>query len=210
MAKTLRPSATVVVATFGDFSWAELARERAIPSAERLGVPAIHSHAKTFASALNEGLDQVETEWVVHLDADDSLDPGYIDAMGRGMADIRAPMLRYIEPIRERTWHPHVAGHKHRCHRACLRYGNWVAQGAYARVSTIREAGGWREWERLHDWELWLRCWKIGASFELIEDAIYIADFREGSMNNSLNEKETYESIRKEHWWAKIPKYPES
>ena len=82
---------TVVVATFGDVSWCDLADQRAIPSAEAHGVPVIHSHGNDITDARNHGLSLVETEWVCFLDADDELGRRYFDQMALGTADVRAP-----------------------------------------------------------------------------------------------------------------------
>src|SRR5436190_22016125 len=91
-------SVTVVIGTFGSEAWCELARVRAIPSAEAQGVEVVHIHGATLAAARNAGLELVESEWVVHLDADDELAPGYVEAMLAGSADVRSPMLRQIWP----------------------------------------------------------------------------------------------------------------
>jgi glycosyltransferase involved in cell wall biosynthesis len=100
---------TVCVATYGDPSWVELA-QRAIASAEPQA-PVVHVHGDTLAGARNAALDLVETEWVVFLDADDELEPGYIDTLAAGTADLRAPAVRYVRGRREREpYVPCVAG----------------------------------------------------------------------------------------------------
>lgn len=175
---------TIVVATFGDASWVELAEQRAIPSAEQFGVPVIHSHGDTLADARNWGLGLVTSEWVVHLDADDELDAGYLDALDRGTADVRAPAVSYIRNGRPRFARmPRVAGHDHDCVADCLADGNWLVVGSMARTSLLCEAGGWRDWPCYEDWDLWARCWQTGASFEAVPDAVYRAHVRPDSRN---------------------------
>lgn len=173
---------TVCVGTFGDVKWAYLAHERAIPSVE---VPWIWAHGETLSQARNAALAEVETEWVCFLDADDELTPGYFEAMERGSADVRGPMARYVVGKRKKLWQPRVAGHYHDCAADCLPEGNWLLVGAVARTDLLKEVGGWDEWPVYEDWALWLKCWKAGASFELIKDAIYQAHARPDSRNRA-------------------------
>jgi glycosyltransferase involved in cell wall biosynthesis len=175
---------TVCVGTFGDSDWGGLAQRRAIPSAEAQGVPVVHRHASTLAAARNEALEAAETDWVIFLDADDELAPGYVDAMDCGDADIRGPMAVYLRGgRRERLWQPRVAGHRHDCHAGCLPEGNWLLIGSAARTDLLREVGGWRDFEWSEDWDTWLRCYKAGATFELVRGALYRAHVRPDSRN---------------------------
>ncbi len=167
---------TVVVATYGTRGpFEDLAQNRAVPSAE-VQAPAIHVHLPggTLAEARNEGLRQVETEFVIHLDADDELEPGYVEAMAKGTADVRVPAVH-------RIWHgarpahiPKVWGHTHDCTAECLRYGNWIVVGACVRTELVRDIG-WEEFGWSEDWGLWARCYRAGASFERIPEAVYRA-----------------------------------
>jgi hypothetical protein len=166
---------TVITGTFGDDSWQLLARERAgasVPDEVRW----IHAHGDTIGQARNMALERVETEFVIGLDADDELPSmEYIDAMARGTADVRVPMMLYRRGRQARLWQPRVAGHDHHdCTVDCLEAGNWVPIGACARTGLLREVGfhdfGWSE-----DWATWALAARAGATFELIRDAVYIA-----------------------------------
>lgn len=177
---------TVAIATFGAPEWVQLAHKRAIPSAEAQGVPVIHRHGTSLAQARNEALGLVETEWVIHLDADDELTPGYIEAMERGTADLRAPAVSYV-----RRYHqprpagmPKVAGHTHECTAECLREGNWLVIGTAVRAAMAREIG-WREYACYEDWDFFQRCWLAGATVEAIPDAVYRAHVRFDSRNRA-------------------------
>jgi hypothetical protein len=176
---------TVVVGTYGTPAWERLARERAIPSAEAQGVPVVHVHGETLADARNRGLAQVATEFVVHLDADDELEPGYIATLAAGSADLRAPAVRYVHPGGHtyRPWMPQVAGHKHACTADCLSAGNWLVVGTAARAELLRSVGGWEEWPVYEDWSSWLRCWVAGATIEAVPEAVYRAYVRRDSRN---------------------------
>lgn len=189
---------TVAVATCstsppppGYSSWPDLARRRAIPSARALGVPVVHGHGPTLHEARNRAVALVETEWVVHLDADDELEAGYVDAMAAGTADVRAPAVRYVRddgrPGRRlpEPGMPSVWAHEHQCEAGCLAFGNWLVVGALVRTEMVRAVGGWRDFPWSEDWDLWVRCWQAGATFEALPAAVYRAHVRRGSRNRA-------------------------
>lgn len=181
---------SVCVGTFGAVSWDTLARSRAIPSVPP-GIPVIHVHAGTLHEARNAAVAQVQTEWVVHLDADDELEPAYLKAMFTGTADVRAPAVRYVRPgYAGRPQMPKVAGHDHDCTADCLVHGNWLVVGAMVRTALVREVGGWRDFSWSEDYDLWVRCWQAGATFEAIPRAIYRAHVRKDSRNRAPSRAE--------------------
>jgi glycosyltransferase involved in cell wall biosynthesis len=182
---------TIVVPATDDV-WLRLARQRAIPSAQALGVPVVEGVGPTVMDARNDGLAQVTTEWVVHLDADDELEPGYLDAMAAGTADVRAPAVRYMLPGGRPGTDvgpamPRVAGHTHACEASCLPYGNWLVVGAAVRTDLVRRVGGWRGYEWSEDWDLWLRCHLAGATIEPVPAAVYRAHVRWRSRNRAIS-----------------------
>lgn len=177
---------TVLVSTFGDSSWTDLAYERAIPSARAQGCEVIYNHSRTLADARNRGLAMAATEFVVHLDADDELEPGYLDALAQSDADVRAPAVAYVRRgRRQRPAMPRVAGHRHPCSAACLTEGNWLVVGAAVRTDLARLVGGWRDYDWSEDWDLWLRCHLAGASIEAVPAAVYRAHVRPDSRNRA-------------------------
>ena len=176
---------TVAVATFGAQSWHELALERAIPSA-RDQAAVVHAHGRTLAEARNAALSEVETEWVIHLDADDELEKGYVEALSQGTADLRAPRVRYVRGSQTaRPRFPRVAGHRHDCRAECLEDGNWLVIGTAVRAELVRRVGGWHEWPVYEDWDLFLRCYRAGASVEGVPGAVYRAHVRTDSRNRA-------------------------
>jgi Glycosyl transferase family group 2 len=162
---------TVVVATFGDDSWREIAG-RAIVSAKDQA-PVIHIHGDTLADARNKCVDAVETEYMIHLDADDTLLPGYVNAMLLGSADVRVPKVRSMHNNHREPYNPCVSGHQHLCGPDCLPEGNYIVVGAAVRTELVRAVGGWWPEPIYEDWSLWLRCYRHGATFEHIPEAIY-------------------------------------
>jgi len=176
---------TVVVGTYGEDHWPQLAKDRAIPSVAEQA-PVIHCHGETLAKARNEGLAQVKSEWVLFLDADDEMAPGYVDAMAAGHADLRGPSVEYIKGNRrQRPIMPRVAGHSHECSGDCLVDGNWLVIGTALRADLAREVDGFREWACYEDWDFFLRCYLAGATVEAIPEAIYRAHVRHDSRNRA-------------------------
>lgn len=183
--------ATVIVATFGGQEWQELAESRAVPSAVSQA-PVIRAHGDTLAKARNQGLAQAKTPWVIFLDADDELEPGYVEAMGAGVADLRAPRIRQVKRGRVgRPFMPQVWSHRHKCSGECLRFGNWIVIGACVRADILRSVGGFEEWGWSEDWAAWARCWTAGATVEAVPKAIYRAHVRSDSRNHCLPPEET-------------------
>lgn len=177
---------TICVGTFGDDSWIELAEARALPSARQFAVPVVHVHADTLHDARNGALAQVETEWVVFLDADDELDPGYLDHLFAATADVRGPAVKYLQQHRATPAKvQRVAGHRHTCSADCLPQGNWLVVGSMVRAQMVRDVGGWRDFPWSEDWDLWLRCHLAGATFEPVPAAVYRAHVRPDSRNRA-------------------------
>jgi len=178
---------TVAVSTYGERKWVRLALERAIPSAQKQGVPVIHYHGATLADARNQCLARVSTDFAIHLDADDRLRAGYVEAMARGTADLRGPAVQYWKQggRAARPYIPRVAGHQHACSADCITSGagNWLAIGTCARTAQLREAGGWRDYPCYEDFDLWMRVLLRGATVEAIPDAVYEACHRSDSRN---------------------------
>lgn len=182
---------TIVVATYGENGWDEIAERCAVPSALKQGVDVISVHLPTgtLAEARNEALRRVRTEFVIFLDGDDELEPGYVDAMATGTADLRAPALTqyYRGSLFTEPFMPKVFMHRHDCEPDCLRVGNWLVIGTCARAQLLRDVGGWEEWPWSEDWQLWAKAWKAGASVEAIPDAVYKAHIASNGRNRQYS-----------------------
>jgi GT2 family glycosyltransferase len=188
---------TILVATYGEQAWEQLAKIRAIPSAQKQGIPVIHRHGASLHEARNACLHAARTTWVVHLDADDELEEHYVTILASGSADVRAPSVRYVKgQYSQQARVPTVYGHSHMCMAECLLYGNWIVVGALARRQLLLDVGGWRDFSWSEDWDLWLRCHLAGGSFETIPQAVYRAHIRPGSRNRSATHEERLKAHR--------------
>ena len=182
---------SVAVGTFGGQHWVDLA-QRAIRSARALDVPVVHVHADSLHEARNEALNRVETEYVVHLDADDELDENFFCEMEYGTADVRGPAVTYINSgYSSKPLVPQVFGHSHACVGGCLLDGNWLVVGSLVRTELVRKVGGWRDYPVYEDFDLWQRCWLAGATFEAMPCAVYKAHVRHDSRNRGMHSQET-------------------
>jgi glycosyltransferase involved in cell wall biosynthesis len=189
---------TVAIGTYGSADWVERAHQHPIRSALEAGVPFVHVHGRTLCDARNAALDAVMSEWVCFVDADDELDRRFFERIELGTADIRAPAVRYMGG-QLGPYVPRVVGHNHACTAECLEYGNWIVIGAVARAKTLRNVGGFHDYPMYEDWDLWVRCWKAGASIEAIPGAIYRAYVRQDSRNRAPAQAER---LRVHQWIA--------
>ncbi len=198
---------TIVIASFGDRHWLDLGAQRAGASAFAQGCPVIYVHGLTLHGARNAGLAQVETEWVVFLDADDELEADYVETLLAGTADLRAPAVRYVHENGRAhpPYVPKVAGHTHVCTGDCLSDGNWLVVGTMARTQLLRDVGGFEPFTWSEDWALWARCWKAGATIVAIPAAVYRAHVRSDSRNRGATQAEKNTA----HWKIHRAVWPE-
>ena len=197
---------TIGIATFGGQEWIDLAHTRAIPSAAAQGARVIYRHEATLQDARNAVLADCETEFLINLDADDELAPGYTQAMAKGTADLRAPRVRCIRdghvdagsPFMPRIGNREHRRGSHQCTGACLPLGNWLVCGTCARTELLRAVGGWWAEELYEDWSLWLRCWKHGCTVEPIMRAIYVQHLSFTSRNHTGAAYERREEVHDE------------
>lgn len=193
-------SVGVVVATFGDQEWRRLAVDRARPSVDKQTRPAdriLHVHDPSCLHlARNTGLRSLDTEWVIFLDADDELDPGYIEAMLEGpLSDINQPSTLGVHEDGHEDDEPVLIPERP------LWDGNYIVIGAMARRQLLVDVGGFRDLPAFEDWDLWARCWLAGATIGACPEAVYRVHVRANGRRNvmSSGNAHVYNQLRHEH-----------
>lgn len=176
---------TVVVATYGSAQWRELG------AATAAAHDAVHVHGDTLAVARNRAARNASTEWLVHLDADDELAPGYVDAIAESYGDLRAPVLELRYP--SRVERPDLPGRDiERMNPCCI--------GTAIRRDTLLALGGWPDFPAWEDWALFLRAARRGATITHVPHAVYRATVRPDGRNQTVSDAaDLYRRIRE---WA--------
>lgn len=174
----------VIVATFGDRAEWEPLAQRALASVyDQDPAAVIRHHGDTLHGARNEAAAEADTEWLSFVDADDELAPGYLQAMSRAGADLRAPWVRYIRKGRPTPEHIPRGTRD-------LADGNRLVIGTLVRREMFLAVGGFRDWPFYEDWDLWQRCWLSGASVQFVRQAVYCAHIRLDSRNRTPTHEE--------------------
>ena len=170
---------SVIVATYGEEHWRDLANTRALSSVvyerEADEVIPLHQPDGTRASSLNHAASYAESGWLLFLDADDELAPGYVGAMRRALEQntngervLFTPAVQQIRKGRPGRpfFYPEVD----------LSAGNWLVIGTMISRALFDEIGGFREHPHgLEDWNLWNRAVRAGATIVKVKDAVYRA-----------------------------------
>jgi len=207
----------VLVCTHGDDSWVDLARERALPSAaaaEPEEIVALHSPDGGLAHARNCAASSARASHLIFLDADDELDPGYVDAMRTALAMLAAAPMpgspgqldlhpTLFVPRVQRVW-PDGREDAPRFPNRQLpmdRLNHCVIGTAVPRLLFLSLGGFRADLPIYEDWALFLACLRAGAVMADVAAAVYRAHERDGGGRNANRRvaAATYEAIRSEH-----------
>lgn len=165
----------MLIATYGDQSWQEMAWERARPSAADQGAYEIISHYErnaTIAASRNGAARQAAGDWLCFLDADDELAPGYLDAMAAAYRGndrvLLTPAVRHVKKGRPAAPFFFDRG-------ISLRQDNWLVVGTLVHRDLFFEVGGFGDYPHgFEDWSLWSKCFRVGAEIVKVPDAVYV------------------------------------
>ena len=134
------------------------------------------------AGALNKGLRQASTEFVLPFGSDDIAGPGFLDfLLGPAWnADVVYPsMLIVNEDLSEQLgYHPADPF----CGNRLLEM-NYITGAALIRREKAIAAGGYRRLQVLEDWDLWVRMHRAGAHFKPCLEAQLLYRQHDGSRN---------------------------
>lgn len=192
---------SVIIGTFGDEQhWGELANRAAKSAFAQTVKPfeVIHYHRDSLAEARNDGARDATGDWLLFLDADDELDGKFIEAMthrANGLPDgdrwLLQPATLGVVDGREDPF-PVVI------ERKPILDGNYLVISTLVKRSLFLEAGGFEDWPLYEDWDLWLRCWSLGAQSVEVPDAIYRINVNPNGRNLPPRDKQIayYNAIR--------------
>lgn len=188
---------TCIVASHGAPSWKELGK-RAVASAQDQGfdeVMHVHIADATLAQARNRGAELAKSPWLLFLDADDELEPGYGDAMRAALTEdpcvLYTPAVIYqrnsVRPA-PKIWP-----------RMDFKTGNWCVIGTLISKMVFMGVGGFREYELYEDYALWAMAEKqFMVHVVEVPAAVYVAHYARKSRNRAPSLRERV------YWHQKI------
>lgn len=197
---------SIIITTYGDESWKELAQKRAIPSTKDQGAYEVIIHHDEFSEigpARNHAAEKATGEWLLFLDADDELEHEYVDAMTAAICDERRPEPALLQPAvryvrKGQMQNPILIPEKD------LSTDNYLVIGTVLRRSLFRKVGGFGDYPHgFEDWSLWAKCWREGARVYPVPRAIYnahvnpLSKHRQMWRNRAL-QVETHVRVQKE------------
>ena len=133
-------------------------------------------------SARNYGVERAAGEYILCLDADDVLLPGYLQRTVAAMSaspevGIVATQLEFFGDTTG-TWRPVPYS------LATMLWKNCLPSASLFRRRCWEEAGGYApELEACHDWDLWLSIVERGWRWEVVEETLYRYRRRSGSIS---------------------------
>ena len=185
-------SISIVISTYGDEGWAELAWSRAYPSTIGQGAEEVvvqHYPKLAIGPARNLTAKKAKGDFLIHLDADDELDAGYVQAMREAIEGLPPehepsrtlfqPAVRYIR--KGRMADPVLIPVKD------LRHDNYLVVGTMVSRHLFEEVGGFSDYPHgFEDWSLWAKCWKSGARIQPVTHAFYHAHINPKSKHREM------------------------
>jgi glycosyltransferase involved in cell wall biosynthesis len=191
------PACSLIIVSYGSAWWKQAGDERALPSARAQGdyeIIRIHRDDPNtnLCSLRNQAVVQATSDHVVVLDADDELEPGYVDAMLAASGDIRYPKIRVLsEPNETPLPAPYEIDARP------IWEGNYVIVGAMMRRDMFLNLGGYDpELEYAEDWDFYIRAFFAGASFQFVAHATYRQNWRLNSRNQNPDGERLRQQIR--------------
>ena len=174
---------SIIIATYGDRWWEQLALERAFPSAHDQGAHEIivgHDDRMSIGPVRNVLAEKASGDWLCFLDADDELAPGYLGAMERAFeqeegasprttALLLTPAVSYVRKNR-------AAPPKFNDRGIPLSQDNWLVLGTLISRDLFMRIGGFSDYPHgFEDWSCWRKAEMAGARIVKVPGAIYRA-----------------------------------
>lgn len=200
---------SIIIASYGGEDWRKLAETRAYPSAKIQGNYEIILHhdpdAKSPAVPRNNAAEIASGEWLVFCDADDELEPNFVDEALRVPGELRYPRVRYVHE-HGLPWLSASAGPEPvTLPRRPLLRGNYMVISSMMRRQKFLEVGGFDEWETWEDWGLLMKMTYVGERPFLSPGSVYRVYKRAGSRVHQTRDpigltRKMVEGFRKWAW----------
>ena len=194
----------VLIPFYGDYSVWRPRVDRAIRSAQdQADLNVYRSPIENLAYARNSAVSSCfHSDWLIFLDADDELSPGYVEAMLAGHGDMRWPSTIGVYEDGTTDYAAVLLEPK-----GSLLVHNWMVIGTMIRRDKFLEVGGFRDLPILEDWDLWIRMVMAGAQAAPCPDAIYRVHVNnDGRNSNAHLHGHIYSEIQQTYqaeWYSK-------
>lgn len=179
---------SILITTYDDPAWEEMAWTRAHPSAalqEPEEIIIRHYRDLSIGPARNATAKEATGDFLIHLDADDELHPNYLAAM-RTALNTNNDSLALFQPAVQYTRKNRVQPPQ-LFPPGDLRVDNFLVVGTMVSRNLFNQVGGFEDYPHgFEDWSLWAKCWKAGASVVQVPEAIYIAHINPYSKHRQL------------------------
>ena len=176
-----------------------------LASYKQEGLKVLSHENRGLAYTRNRGIKEARGEYILPLDADNIIKPGYIEK-GIGLLDSQRFDIIYARPfflgedLPDRKFNPYnFIGQD-------LFWGNYIDACAIYRKEVWETVGGYDEkmpYQGYEDWEFWVNCYLSGCRFKYIKEELFGYTIRKESMITQLmNEKkyaQCYDYIVKKH-----------
>jgi glycosyltransferase involved in cell wall biosynthesis len=179
---------SVCVGTYGSDDWRNLAAKRAVPSVEQQTLPPADLqvvHGANLHEARNQAAAQAGGEWLCFLDADDELEPRYLEAMTQ-VIEQDGPPKRLLQPATLGVYSTGCTDCEPVLHDPKdLHVQNYLIIATVVRRDQFLHVGGFADLISHEDWDLWVRCWLDGAVVQPVPNAIYRVHVRSNGRNSA-------------------------
>jgi glycosyltransferase involved in cell wall biosynthesis len=169
---------SILISTYGEKSWQDLAMERAYPSCISQGaheVLVLHEADGTVSSCRNKNALRATGDFLIHVDADDEIAPDYVGAMRRAFEQEETNGNLLLTPAVQQIRKGRPAKPFFFDRGISLRDDNWLVVGTLIAKDLFMEVGGFGEYPHgFEDFSLWSKCFRIGAKVVKVPEAVYV------------------------------------
>jgi GT2 family glycosyltransferase len=180
---------TIVITSYGEDAWRELAWSQAYPSAIEQGVEVIVHHEPDLqiGPARNAAAQRASTRYLLFLDADDELQPGYVEAMCTAIkGEHSRPTMKLYQPT-VRYMRKGIKQQEIMRRNTDLRHDNFLVIGTVVGRTLFNKVGGFSDYPHgFEDWSLWAKCWRQGAQIVQVPRAVYVAHINPRSKHRQM------------------------